>query len=119
MGGSAEYMRLASAKLVNEDAALESCSWGSYQIMGFHWKKLGYTSVQDFAARMGASEDEQFLAFTRFIKTDAALLKALKAKRWADFARIYNGPNYASNLYDIKLERAHARYQSHNLKAAA
>lgn len=118
-GGSAEYMRLAAAKQINHEAALESCSYGAYQIMGFHWKRLGYASVQELVEKMSHSEDEQFLAFTRFIKTDSALHKALKAKKWADFARLYNGPNYAINLYDIKLERAYARYQSHNLKAAA
>jgi hypothetical protein len=31
----------------------------------------------------------------------------LKAKDWAKFAKLYNGPNYAINKYDIKLEAAY------------
>lgn len=111
-GGSAEYVRLKSAQYVDIEVALESCSWGAFQIMGFHWKRLGYTSIHDFVAKMAISEDEQFYAFTNFITSDPALLKALKAHKWADFARLYNGPNYKANLYDIKLARAYERYSS-------
>ncbi|MEG6992119.1 N-acetylmuramidase domain-containing protein, partial [Pseudomonas aeruginosa] len=48
--------------------------------------------------------------FVRFIEADPALLKALKGRKWAEFARRYNGPAYARNLYDVKLERAYARH---------
>ncbi|MNI97134.1 hypothetical protein D3C73_1557180 [compost metagenome] len=46
----------------------------------------------------------------RFLEADPALLKALKAKKWAAFAKGYNGPDYQRNLYDIKLERAYKRH---------
>lgn len=118
-GGSAEYMRLSSAQQVDIESALESCSWGAFQIMGFHWKRLGYSNIHDFVAKMKVSEDEQFFAFCRFIETDSALHKALKAKKWADFARLYNGPNYKANLYDVKLARAYDRYACLAEKAAA
>lgn len=111
-GGSAEWQRLSSARQIDEACALESCSWGLFQVMGYHWQALGYASVQDFVTRMQSSEAEQLDAFVRFIKADAALLKALKASKWADFARGYNGPGFARNLYDVKLERAFARYSA-------
>jgi peptidoglycan hydrolase-like protein with peptidoglycan-binding domain len=111
-GGAAEWQRLTSARQIDEACALESCSWGLFQVMGYHWQTLGYASVQDFVACMQTSEAEQLDAFVRFIKADAALLKALKASKWADFARGYNGPAYARNLYDVKLERAFARYSA-------
>lgn len=109
-GGTAEHQRLAHARLIDDTCALESASWGAFQIMGYHAVRLGYSSVQDFAARMAKDENEQFEAFVRFLEADPALLKALKAKKWALFAKGYNGPDYQRNLYDIKLERAYKRH---------
>ena len=110
IGGTAEHQRLAMARLIDDNAALESASWGAFQIMGFHWKRLGYASVQDFVAAMSTGESQQFGAFTRFIETDPGLHKALKARKWADFAKLYNGPDYLRNLYDTKLKRAYERH---------
>jgi hypothetical protein len=109
-GGTAEHQRLAHARLIDDTCALESASWGAFQIMGFHAVRMGYSSVQDFATRMAKDENEQFEAFVRFLEADPALLKALKAKKWAVFAKGYNGPDYQRNLYDIKLERAYQRH---------
>ena len=109
-GGAAEYVRLASAIYIDRAAALESCSWGAFQIMGYHWKDLGYDSIDQFVECMSSSEAEQLEAFVRFIANDKALLAALKGRKWAVFARLYNGPNYAANLYDVKLARAYEKY---------
>lgn len=111
-GGAAEHTRLAMASLIDETAALESASWGAFQIMGYHWQRLGYDSVQAFTAAMAKSEAEQFEAFARFIETDPNLLKALKARKWADFAKDYNGPDYKRNLYDAKLAEAYDRHSA-------
>ena len=112
IGGTAEHQRLAMARLIDDTAALESASWGAFQIMGFHWKRLGYTSVQAFVAAMTAGESQQLDAFIRFIESDPALHKALKARKWAEFAKLYNGPDYLRNLYDTKLQRAYERHAS-------
>lgn len=109
-GGAAEHPRLASARQIHDSAGLESCSWGLFQIMGYHWQALGYPSVQEFAHCMAESEAGQLEAFVRFIEADPALHKALKAKKWTEFARRYNGPAYARNLYDVKLASAHERF---------
>lgn len=109
-GGSPEHQRLATARLIDDTAALESASWGAFQIMGFHWQRLGYSSVQEFVAAMSAGESQQFDAFVRFIETDPVLHKALKGRKWAEFAKLYNGPDYQRNLYDIKLQRAYERH---------
>lgn len=109
-GGTAEHQRLANARLIDDVCALESASWGAFQIMGFHAQRLGYADVQDFTTRMAKDEGEQFEAFVRFIEADPTLLKALKAKKWAVFAKGYNGPDYERNLYDTKLERAYQRH---------
>lgn len=109
-GGVAEHQRLAQARQLDETSALESASWGAFQIMGFHATSLGYASVQAFAAAMAQDENQQFNAFVAFIEADPVLHKALKARKWADFAKRYNGPNYARNLYDVKLHRAYERH---------
>lgn len=117
-GGTAEYMRLASAKQIHVDAALESASWGAFQIMGYHWQALGYDSIGHFVECMQRSEADQLDAFVRFIQQDAALLGALKARKWARFAELYNGHAYKRNLYDAKLAQAFARHSAAD-KAAA
>jgi len=111
IGGVAEHTRLAAAKGVDFISAIESASWGLFQIMGYHWQELGYGSAQEFVTAMQTSEAEQLEAFVRLIKADAELHKALKSRKWADFAKRYNGPAYKENLYDVKLARAFERYQ--------
>jgi hypothetical protein len=118
MGGVAEYTRLETAVRINPDAAYESASWGAFQIMGFHWKRLTYSSVSDFVARMETSEADHLDAFVRFVAADTGLLAALKGKKWAAFAKGYNGPDFARNLYDAKLAQAYAKYAERD-KAAA
>lgn len=109
-GGTAEHQRLANANMLDALCAPQACSWGAFQIMGYHWQHLGYSSLDDFLTRMAQDENQHFEAFVRFIEADPALHKALKAKKWAEFARRYNGPAFARNLYDVKLERAYERH---------
>jgi hypothetical protein len=111
-GGAAEYTRLASAESIDAGAAWESASWGAFQVMGYHWERLGYAGIDEFVACMDRGEAEHLDAFVRYIAADDALRRALGARQWAAFARTYNGPDYAANLYDVKLARAYDRYAS-------
>lgn len=101
-----------AAKLIDRECALESASWGLFQIMGFHWQDLGYQTLQAFVNNMYYSEADQLDAFVRFIKINPAIHKALKAGDWASVARGYNGPNYEINSYDTKLADAFARHST-------
>ncbi|MGS1027681.1 N-acetylmuramidase domain-containing protein [Burkholderia glumae] len=116
-GGSAEYVRLDTAARIHAASAYESASWGAFQVMGYHWKRLGYASIDEFVARMETSEGDQLDGFVRFVAADSSLLSALKNRKWATFAKGYNGPDYARNLYDAKLAQAYERYAG--AKAAA
>lgn len=109
-GGSAEHHRLSTARQLDTAWAQESCSWGMFQIMGFHWQALGYSSVASMAEDMSQSEGAQLNALVKFIQADSKLHQAMKARQWAAFARIYNGPAYKENLYDIKLARTYAHF---------
>lgn len=109
-GGAQEWFRLTLARQIADVPAIESASWGQYQIMGYHWEALGFDSAGQFVAAMSANEAQQLAAFVRFIENDAALHKALKARKWAEFAKIYNGPAYKENAYDAKLAAAYASH---------
>jgi hypothetical protein len=114
IGGPREYGRLEKAANLLPDpkvraAALASASWGSYQIMGFHFKKLGYASIQEFVDQMYLHERNQLEAFGRYISAFGCI-NHLRVKNWAKFAQCYNGPLYAQNKYDIKLEAAYRKH---------
>ena len=108
-GYAGEYPRLAAAELIHSRAAREAASWGSFQVMGYHWERLGYASIDDFVDRMKRNEAEHLDSFVRYVTADSALVAALKARDWATFAKGYNGKNYATNKYDVKLREAYVR----------
>lgn len=104
-GGVGEYERLLKALALDEQAALESASWGLGQVMGFNATDLGYASVAEFVSRMMVSEDEQLTALAAFIQKNG-LAESLRNHDWATFARGYNGPGYEKNHYDKSLAEA-------------
>ena len=112
-GGEKEWLRLQNAMKISKEAAWESCSWGAYQIMGFHWELLGFDSVEDFVRFVSVSEANQLECFVRFIKSQKGLWNALKALDWANVARLYNGAAYKENQYDTKLSDAYKLYKSY------
>jgi hypothetical protein len=115
VGGKGEYARLDQAIgiLDNEkaaEAAYASASWGLFQIMGYHYKSLGYTEIMQFVGEMKESEGHQLKIFSRYIQVNK-LTKYLKNKQWAEFAMRYNGAGYKANKYDQKLEKAYDKYR--------
>lgn len=111
MGGIGEYERLEKARRINREAADASASWGMFQIMGFNYAACDEESVESFVTAMCESERKQLILSGRFIRK-AGMLPALQAKNWAEFARRYNGPAYAQNMYDAKLAAAYRQYAS-------
>lgn len=109
-GGQHEVSRMNKAKELHPEFAMRSCSWGAFQIMGDHAERLGYKSINEFVEKMHESEDAQLEAVSRFIMKDKRLHNALKDQEWTTVARIYNGPKYAENSYDVKLAEAFERH---------
>lgn len=105
----AQYPKLQRAYRLDPDAALQSASWGRFQIMGEHYARLGYASPQHMVQAFSRSEDEHLRAFVRFVQTDSVLLRALQRRDWAAFARTYNGKGYRKNAYDEHLRQAYER----------
>ena len=118
-GGTKEYNRLEKAAGIADDstfhdAAYQSASWGLFQIMGFHYKKLGFPTVDHYVSTMYVHEREHLYAFGQFISITEvfgkSLLKWLREKEWEKFAYGYNGADYAKNNYDEKLQTAYEKY---------
>jgi hypothetical protein len=105
-GGAAEYERLERAIQLDRRAALQSASWGAFQVMGYHHRSLGCPDVEDFCRAMCQSEDDHLDAFVKFVKRNR-LDDELCRRDWAAFARGYNGPAYRKNRYDTKLSAAY------------
>ena len=106
---SAQHGRLNAASQYDRSSALESASWGIGQVMGYHWRQLGYASLQAFINAMYRDEASQLDAMCRYIKVNN-LVKALQNKDWKAFAKSYNGAAYAKNSYDVKLAAAYKKW---------
>lgn len=106
-------MRLAligRARAIDPETACRSASWGIGQTMGFLSESLGYGSAVAMVDGMIAGGlPAQVDAMVRELKR-TRLIAALNARDWRRVARTYNGPGYAANRYDEKLEAAHARW---------
>ena len=112
----ARWRLLGRAIAIDRDAALSSCSWGLGQVMGFHWRRLGYGSADALVAEARRGAAGQIALIARFIDAEG-LGTALAARDWHRFARRYNGPAYARHGYHRKLAAAFARAERLDLRA--
>jgi len=101
-----EWKAFNSAFKANPTAAMESTSLGIPQIMGFWWKKLGFTSVGAFWDYMKVSEANQLKMMVAFIKLNPKLYRAIQTADWETFAKIYNGAQYKKFNYAERLRKA-------------
>lgn len=113
-----EWQAFNSAFAEDKEAAMLSTSIGLPQILGAHYKRLGYKSVGEMWDDFKAGEINQIRALVKFIKTDSRLLKAVIAKDWHLVATLYNGKYYkqlAQKLrvkpYDQRLKETHDKYE--------
>lgn len=91
-GAWAQY---EEAKALDANAAAEACSWAGFQIMGFHWRAMGYASVASFVDDVdGPDDDGQMDMFVRFVMADQRLLRAIREGDWETWEQVYNGGGY-------------------------
>ena len=109
--GLHQYERLCKAYALDRAAALEACSWGKFQIMGFNYKGAGYADVFAFVKGMSTGDPAHIKAFLKFAKSNKTLLTGLRTKNYEMIAEGHNGtdwrkvnPNYASNLEKFSKE---------------
>lgn len=99
---------LKTAMALDHDAALRSCSWGMFQVMGFNFEACGYSTVDDFVTAMKGGEIGQLQAFLGYCKQSPTCIKAMQAKDFAAMARSYNGKDYGD--YDKRIARAYKKH---------
>lgn len=105
-----EKKRLELATSLDREAALQSASWGLFQIMGANYRECGFDSVQEFVNGMILQgESGQLNAFVEFVLSKN-LAGFLRNRDWAGFAKRYNGPQYYVNKYDTKLASAYNKF---------
>ena len=95
---------------LNPIAAMKSCSWGKFQIMGFNHEVCGFATVGDFVDAMKESEGRHLDAFAEFVIGNN-LARHLRNLNWATFANGYNGASYRINHYDTKMASAYAKHR--------
>lgn len=108
---AARWQLLARAIEIDAGAAYESCSWGVGQVMGAHWRMLGFASVTELVNLCRRDVAGQIEVMARYIDK-AGLADALRRRDWPGFARGYNGPNYRANAYDTKMAAAYGRWST-------
>lgn len=134
------YPRLAKAMLIDETAALRSCSWGMGQVMGDNFKMLKFKTVQEMVRAFADDEEKQLQGMIDFIKganidddlrrieqkTDVG--QRVIAQDWVPVVRVYNGAGYFKNNYHNRAAAAYNRWlkikdtpfgQSLNIKESA
>jgi hypothetical protein len=111
---SIQHEKLAAAVKLDRNAALRSCSYGLFQLMGFNYGVCGFGSLQSFINAMWESVDRHLDAFVQFVVNNRktidgkSLIQALRESP-PDFktaALIYNGPKQAQYGYATKFRKA-------------
>lgn len=111
---SIQHKKLAAAVKINRNAALMSCSWGLFQLMGFNFVKCGYSTLQSFINGMFSGVDQHLYGFVNLILNEDkkvqdkngktwTLLEAIRKKNFPMFKILYNGPK--DNGYEFKMEK--------------
>jgi hypothetical protein len=112
LDGAGSYKRLIKAYQLDPDAALKSCSWGAFQIMGQYWDTMKYSSPKDFTKSVSRSPKEQIKTFVAYIKyVNPKIKEYLKDLDWVATARAYNGEGFKDNDYDGKLAAAYKKFK--------
>ena len=105
------WAQLAEAYALDPEAALQSASYGRFQVLGQNFANLQKANAHEYVSKLARSEKDQLEAFEGFIRANN-LADELQRKDWTGFASRYNGPGYAANQYDTKMAEAYARLKA-------
>ena len=115
---SKEWVAFNNAFKINPEGAMKSASIGLGQIMGFHFKRLGFKTVGEMWDHAKKSLENQVWQIAKFIQTDPKLQMALKTGDWHTVASIYNGSGYKElakkygrEPYNISMAKAYGKYK--------
>ncbi|MFY7913935.1 MAG: N-acetylmuramidase domain-containing protein, partial [Rubrivivax sp.] len=124
---ASSYLRLINAFRLAPEAALRSCSWGKFQIMGDNFALCELQSVKQLVDIVSTSEAAQLKLLAGFIRRKPAawidrrnkssgkhmrLRDAVRQLDWRMIAFNYNGPAYEKYSYHTKLQKAYEKHQA-------
>ena len=116
---SKEWIAFNEAFSIDPTKAMESTSIGLPQILGLHWKRLGYASVGAMWDAFKVSEVNQIVGLIKFIETDKVLYQAILDLDFDQIAKSYNGRGYKALAiklgrvpYDITMAEFYKKYSS-------
>jgi hypothetical protein len=104
------WNQLAEAYALNAEAALGSCSWGAFQIMGFNHNPCGFPTASALVQELSVSEERQLRAWENFIRSQG-LIDEMQRLDWEGFARVYNGPGQVEK-YGRLLRQAYETFKA-------
>lgn len=116
---SIQHAKLRAAAILDRDAALKSCSWGLFQLMGENYSLCSHSSLQSFINAMYNHVDDHLTAFCHFVLNNKKkvrgklLIEALRSNPpdytpdYEVASLIYNGPKAINNGYHIKFRKAY------------
>jgi uncharacterized protein YgiM (DUF1202 family) len=99
---TAEWQVFEFARQLNADAAMLSISMGAPQIMGFHFERIGYLSVEAMFNAFSRSIQGQINGLFDFLSP--SMLAYLREMAFEDFAGMYNGTGQ-KQVYGNKIQQ--------------
>ncbi|MDU0353005.1 N-acetylmuramidase domain-containing protein [Paraglaciecola aquimarina] len=97
-----EWQVFEFARQLDEEAAMLSISMGAPQIMGFHFERIGFQSVQEMFAAF--SDDIQGQINGLFDFFSPQMLNYLQNLAFIEFAGMYNGSGQ-KQIYGTKIQK--------------
>lgn len=104
----------------NPRNTLISCNPDASQLATFSTQLVRVReSLLRFKDAMCTNERTQIEWFVAYCKYTKSLHESMRKLHWARMAKIYNGPQYHSHSYDIKLAKAYLQHHGKNTVSAS
>ena len=95
--------------------AFMSVSMGKFQVMGYHYKDMGFENPWDMMLSLVANEVNHYILLVKYVLVNNlknAFLKIdAKPENCVAFAKGYNGPAYSKYSYHSKIAGAYSKYK--------
>lgn len=108
-GRAANIAILNRAMKIHREAAQQAASYGAFQVLGSNYAAAGFASAEELRTAYDSGLPPQIESFVQLAEAWGAI-DHLRARRWASFAKIWNGAGYKKNAYDTKLAAAYSRW---------
>jgi hypothetical protein len=103
-----QYTRLRRAREIDRGAAIKSCSWGKFQVMGEYYRHL-YGSAEELEEAQNYCALQHLQYYKVFLVREKNLIKPMQDRNWTLIAQRYNGMGQMG--YDIKIRRAYESFK--------